>query len=334
MQTLARAALVDVYACRWAEALDGGLRAIALAPSAGDLLAEVLAHYSVSLAYTVLGNPEQALQHAAAALPPAETLRHRSWLCRALWAHDFASSTTGDWATARRFSDRGLEASSLDIRPLFTRAVLEYEQGDSRRGAVYVDRLTEVMRATPPGPNVEYMATAMVIPVVAWITGDSSRVGVAEMAARTLLSFPVVTPLVPLVMRAGLALLAVLRGDGVAAAEHYTALSGTRGRIFIVSYDRVLGLLARTMGDLEGATAHFEDALAFCGKAGYRPQLAWTCYDYAEMLLQRDRSQGLSGSGDRAKATELLEEALRLSRELGMRPLMERVLARRELLTA
>jgi hypothetical protein len=30
----------------------------------------------------------------------------------------------------------------------------------------------------------------------------------------------------------------------------------------------------------------------------------------------------------------LLDEALRISRELGMRPLMERVLARRQILTA
>lgn len=73
---------------------------------------------------------------------------------------------------------------------------------------------------------------------------------------------------------------------------------------------------------------HFEDALAFCRKAGYRPDLAWSCCDYADALLQRN------GEGDRTKAMALLDESLAISSELGMRPLMERVLSRREILGA
>jgi len=41
------------------------------------------------------------------------------------------------------------------------------------------------------------------------------------------------------------------------------------------------------LGNLDQAVACFEDALTFCGKAGYRPELAWTCCDYADTLLQR-----------------------------------------------
>ena len=92
--------------------------------------------------------------------------------------------------------------------------------------------------------------------------------------------------------------------------------------------DRLLGLLAHTMGSLHQATAHFEDSLAFCRKAGYRPELAWTCCDYADMLLQRNEP------GDREQAVSLLGESLAISSELGMRPLMERVLSRREILKA
>ena len=68
--------------------------------------------------------------------------------------------------------------------------------------------------------------------------------------------------------------------------------------------------------------------MEFCRKAGYRPELAWTCCDYADTLLQRN------GEGDRAKAVSLLDESLAISNELGMRPLMERVLSRREILGA
>ena len=97
---------------------------------------------------------------------------------------------------------------------------------------------------------------------------------------------------------------------------------------FDFSVDRLLGLLAQTMGKLEDAMSHFEDALAFCRKAGYRPELAWTCCDYADALRERD------GERDVAKATSLLDESLAISSELGMRPLMERVLSRREILRA
>ncbi len=78
------------------------------------------------------------------------------------------------------------------------------------------------------------------------------------------------------------------------------------------------------MGYLDQAAGHFEDALAFCRKAGYRPELGWTCCDYADMLLEQDDYD------DRAKAITLLEEALAISTELDMRPLMERVTERLE----
>ena len=63
----------------------------------------------------------------------------------------------------------------------------------------------------------------------------------------------------------------------------------------------VLGLLSQTMGNLDQAVDHFEDALVFCRKGGYRPELAWTCCDYADMLRERD------SEGDRAKAISLLD---------------------------
>ncbi len=97
---------------------------------------------------------------------------------------------------------------------------------------------------------------------------------------------------------------------------------------FYLPGDRILGLLAQTIGNLDQAATHFEDSLAFCRKAGYRPQLAWSCCDYADALLQR------SEPGDRDRAMSLLDESLAISSELSMRPLMERVLSRRDILKA
>ena len=95
-----------------------------------------------------------------------------------------------------------------------------------------------------------------------------------------------------------------------------------------IAIDRLLGLLAQTVGNLDQAIAHFEDALAFCRKAGLRPELAWTSCDYADALLQRNEP------GDRETAMSLLDESLAISSDLGMRPLMERILSRRDILKA
>ena len=104
---------------------------------------------------------------------------------------------------------------------------------------------------------------------------------------------------------------------------------------FSIQGNRLLGLLAHTMNNLDQAIGHFEDSLAFCRKAGYHPQLAWTCCDYADTLLQRaSTSSEQAHSGDHEKAMSLLDESLAISSELGMRPLMERVLSRRDILKA
>ena len=56
--------------------------------------------------------------------------------------------------------------------------------------------------------------------------------------------------------------------------------------------------------------------------------MAWTGCDYSDILLQRDHPS------DREQAVSQLDESLAISSELGMRPLMERVLSRREILKA
>ena len=96
----------------------------------------------------------------------------------------------------------------------------------------------------------------------------------------------------------------------------------------VSSVGNLLGVLARTMGKFDDAQTHFEDAPAFCREVDFRPELAWTCCDYADALRERN------GDGDHAKAMSLLDESLATSSELGMRHLMERVLSRRQILRA
>ena len=92
--------------------------------------------------------------------------------------------------------------------------------------------------------------------------------------------------------------------------------------------DRLLGLLAATLSDTGRASEYFETDLELCRDAGYRPESGWLCCDHSEMLLDRD------DPGDREKAVELQDEAIAIAQELGMKPLLERVLTQRTMLTA
>ena len=119
----------------------------------------------------------------------------------------------------------------------------------------------------------------------------------------------------------GPALLAVQKGDVSAAAEHYSVSQHCPSTLSAYSTNhRAPGLLAHAFEQLDGAVGHFEEGLVFRRKSGCRPELTWTCCDYADTLLQRD------SSGDREQAMSLLDEVLNTSRELGMRPLTERIL--------
>ncbi|MCH8108139.1 MAG: response regulator transcription factor, partial [Chloroflexi bacterium] len=220
----------------------------------------------------------------------------------------------------------GLEATPGNPAILAYRVLLEYETGESVQGEVYLERLLEAMRRTGPEQLLAAGLTCQAIPAVARITGVPGRLEIAEAAAQAVLSGQAATPIFVLQAKAGLALLAVQKGDQSAAAEHYAYFLGHRSTMIWTgsSADRLLGLLSQTMGNMDQAAAHFENAQAFCRKAGYRPELAWTCCDYADALRQRD------DYGDRAIAIALLDEALAISTELGMWPLMDRVKERLE----
>ena len=281
-----------------------------------------------------MGDPDAARPHA---LVLRDMVERRS-TPRSSFAFSFShiaslSLLEGDWKAGREYSDRGLEMSPLSAPLLLPRVMLEYETGQSAQGEVYLERLLEAMRRGGIGASVR---VSMAITTIVRITGVPGRLEIAEAAAEEVLSQQPVTPYIAMDAKAGLALLAVQKGDQTAAAEHYAYLQGQRDTMIetVSSVDRLLGLLSQTTGDLNQAMAHFEDALAFCGKAGYRPELAWSCCDYADAMLDPTVSSRQTTWESRQNAISLLDESLAISSELGMRPLMERVTERLERIQA
>ena len=327
IRTLAAAAAVEAYHNHWHQALEEVLRAIDLTRYGDTLEIEANSYHWTSLSWLATGDLEGARQHSAEMLKVAAELHGNYQLATALWRNEKVASVAGDWQAARGFSDRASAIWSTDPRFRSTRMRLEYETGEYDHGEGHLEQLMELIRNTPPGPSMEYVCSAAGIPIIARITGMGDRVDVAQTAAESVIASSSGPPLYAAHARAGLALLAALRGDVAVAAEQYDHLEPLRGTLLVFSLlaiDRVLGILAHSVGNLDQAIVHFGDGLAFCRKAGYRPELAWTCCDYSDVLVQRN------GPQDRTNAMALLEESLAISTELGMPPLMERVTERLE----
>ncbi len=79
-----------------------------------------------------------------------------------------------------------------------------------------------------------------------------------------------------------------------------------------------LGLLAATMNRPSEAAAHLQDALARSEAMGAQPFVAHAAAEYGVLLLAQ---------GERRRAFGLLNRALDIARALGMKPLVDRVLA-------
>ena len=158
--------------------------------------------------------------------------------------------------------------------------------------------------------------------MVARVTGEDTQLAEAEGLAKAVLSLPAVFPWYANMARAALGLVAVQRGDIGAAQEQYAALESLPSiLVHYISSDRVLGILAETMGQFGQADAHFRDALTFCEKAGFRPEWAWSAYEYAKCLTEHN------GPGNCLRAISLVDQTLTIITELDLDPLRDRVLA-------
>jgi DNA-binding CsgD family transcriptional regulator len=326
MRTLAAWAQVDYFHLHLAESLEKSLQVVELARCADDPHLKINGHLHALQTLIHLGNIKDAEEHAETALALAERLKARPWLASVLRCGVNLYRFLGDWSRARELALRHLALESDPVPLLKELVSLEYELGEFEQGEAYLKRMQEIMRRTPPRPGPEYADTSLVSHFASRITGSPDYLEVAGQAARVVLSSALAHPFWVEIVRTGLALKAIETRDYALAEEQYIALMRLPGKMrgSYICADRLMGLLSHTLGNFDQAAAHFEDALVFCRQEGFRPELAWTCYDYAEALLQ-------SGStSDLAKALSLLEESLAIATDLGMRPLMERVVAMQE----
>jgi len=331
LQTLGFAAGVDYQLVRLQSGLEKATRAIELARDVDDPVAESQAQASACLVMISSGDFKGLRAHADRLLELAERLRNRGILGEAYWALATCAAVEGDWQRAREYCERGLEQFP-GTRLSSLRYLLEYQAGDFSAGDAFREKARGLLGREPTAYNsVPWSSWGTLLAVVARIQG----VEPAELDDPTLAAIVRLMPPVPEMLDClslGASLTAVARKDGRKAAELLDSLSRRRGTFEHLcgpfSYDRLFGLLAQTAGQLDAASGHFEDALGACERGGHRPEWAWSAYEYSLLLSER------GGEGDRQKAVMLSDRALSVARELGMRPLVEQVLSRREILKA
>ena len=229
----------------------------------------------------------------------------------------------GDWQSARILFCQASELRSDHAALLCRMALMEYESGNFVIAETYMKKFLDT------AVGISRRIIAYSIPAAARITGSLKHFEMAEAIANEYIKTERNTDR----MRRVLGLIAVRRGDKKQAGDIYKKLTSDEEEHRIldkvepfngITAFRVLGLLAALIGELDKAVRHFEEGYELCKTGGCRPELAWTCCDWADALLQRN------SSGDKQKAKELLEEGLEIAEKIGMRPLKERIIERLE----
>ncbi len=94
-----------------------------------------------------------------------------------------------------------------------------------------------------------------------------------------------------------------------------------------VSIGRLAGEAAALLGQPEAAHGYYAQALEVCERVRFRPEIALTRFDLAELLLQGTPEE-------KAQAREHLEFAIGEFREMKMKPALERALGHKQVLKA
>jgi DNA-binding CsgD family transcriptional regulator/tetratricopeptide (TPR) repeat protein len=295
-----------------------------LAVEEGDIWMEGMARASEALALLGLGRLTDAEIRVDLLESFAGRVHIRLWMSLISTLCCAVSRQLGDLNTARGFTDKALR---LGDGPYHTwnradLALMEFEQGNSSHGAELLQLvIDEADRADLPFHWNGWLT--LLTSYIAWVAGATVPLSVAESEARKILAAGGVRSGDEVTVSVGLGLIAALRGNHDSAALHYEKLLPYKGLVVCpylgLTADHILALLSSTAGNASRARDHFDAALAFCRSNGLVLELAYTCRDYAEMLIHG----GLKT--DSQKAGALCDEATPIAEKAGLIPLTERL---------
>ena len=314
---------VEADELHFERALDLQDQAISLAETAEDYWVEAVARAARVVASLGMGRLEDADAHAGRLLRSIDRLQTPVWASATTMMTFALHRQRGELSEARRRNERALQLQEAPYRiwNLADRALAEYEAGDASTAAAVLD---EVIRSADRAEFVfrwEGWLT-LLITYIGWVTGAAVPLDAAESDARKVPKAGAMGRGDSVSLSAGLGLLAALRADRGQAARYYQELAPYTGLVVCpylgMTADHLLAILAGVEGDFPGAHRHYETALAFCRAQSLRMELAYTCRDYAELLLRGTRQ-------DPEKIESLCDEARPMAAAAGARRLLERI---------
>ena len=320
------------------KALNLAKRAVQLSAVADVPGSEVVARESVGAALLYEGDFEAGMAHANAAIEAAERSRNLFHLVAAYSERAQRYILTGDWERAAADLDVVEVRDPNEVRILVARLQISIQIDDHPKVMEYLNKLWDMARADVAISLARGTGWRSAV-VYSYMLGRNIGPPDIEQIAAEAFGFAPVEVVDAVgwsqsVLESKI-LMSLLQGDTDDFEQHYEALQKDLGTISTRHYRtrqlnkfRMMGLISTGLGKYDRAADDFETAIEMDAKIGVGPELAWTRYEYAGMLLKRD------APGDQDKANQLQDEAIAVSRELGMNLLLERVLSQREILKA
>ena len=112
------------------------------------------------------------------------------------------------------------------------------------------------------------------------------------------------------------------------ADEAYECAVKSKSRLYMAMANRLRGMVLSSQKDWESAIEFFEKSKREFEAMDALPELIQTLYEYGLTYLQRNQE------GDREKAHSHLDQALEISRKIGAKKWIEKIIAKKKLLTA
>lgn len=236
----------------------------------------------------------------------------------------------GNWSSARRFLDSGLEAVPGNVFLLSCRCHLEYMAGNLEAGDEYRGRLLAVQRRTPTGPYTAHMHAVSTAVARALQTGDAGDLRGVTRTLEDIAAVPEAHPFILFRVRILAALVAALLADETAARRAYRELLRLP-RVYVVHpyhLERAMGLAAHAFGDHKSSAAHLRVALRWARHYGDKPVEAWILLELGGVLISAE-----AANTEYSEARRVVIESREAARRLGMPPLEARARKKLEELT-
>jgi tetratricopeptide (TPR) repeat protein len=224
----------------------------------------------------------------------------------------------GSFGRAVDYLSRVMALTPNDPRVLLLQCLHEYETGNEQEALRMAEKYLAAERSSRSYPTSLYIIAMLA--VLYKMTGEALLADAARGIDQEL-GFKGPAAFHSDAVLTGLALIAATDDDRDLSETYYRELRRAprtmRGGL-LISTDRLLALLSRATGRHGAASRHFRRALRF-SRAGFRPEMAWTLFDYADSLVGRGTHRHES------RIAGLLKRAEEVATDLGMVLLLRKI---------